>query len=283
MKLISILMAMGLVSCGSQSESELNSFCKNPEELVQIKDFETSENFSRELVNELSHSVGLLSSESRKLCTVTAISNTEVVTANHCLDSLDQDYTVTFNYLKNDQGEIDNSKILEYKVKKIVSKGEDENIDSPDAMILELDRKLDKSITRRRFSPRKPELGTKLIILQHPRGQVMQVDEGSITRLDDRGYFEYDNISTLSGSSGASIFDIKGTIIGVHVRGGCSQYASGGNVGLSMKLLYENTRGSMLSFKINLKDLLKIFKTIFLPFCSKPNRSVNRIVGLTSK
>ena len=161
------------------------------------------------------------------------------MTANHCLDSLDQDYTVTFNYLKNDQGEIDNSKILEYKVKKIVSKGEDENIDSPDAMILELDRKLDKSITRRRFSPRKPELGTKLIILQHPRGQVMQVDEGSITRLDDRGYFEYDNISTLSGSSGASIFDIKGTIIGVHVRGGCSQYASGGNVGLSMKLLYE--------------------------------------------
>ena len=248
------LLAIGLVGCGKEPQSDLNSYCKNPKELVDVAQYEGTTAFSKESIEDISSSVGMLIYKDIKLCTVTAISDYEIVTAHHCLqgneDQEKSEYKITFNYKKDLNGNVNEEKLLNYGIEEFVSKGNDDNIDSPDAVIIKLDAKIDSSVKRRWFSSDKPTIGQNIAIVQHPKGKPLMVDVGNISALDKRGFFEYDNISTLSGSSGASIFDENGNILGLHVRGGCSQYVDGGNVGLSMKLLYEKHTW----FHVKLKD-----------------------------
>ncbi len=243
MKLPVIIFSMCLISCGPANLSQTKSFCLENPHLEKIKSFDSNESFSFDAIQKLSKSVAVVEYDHYELCTATAIGEDIIVTASHCLefgnDGL-SDYKVKFHYIEDEDGYVDEDQILSYSFKEILSQGSFVKIDSPDALVVRLDRKLDPSIPRKSFSKNPVVVNQPIAILQHPDGRSLEVGVGSVKKIED-GVIHYGNISTQGGSSGASIFNEYGEIVGIHVRGGCSLSSlDGANKGVSLSLLGED-------------------------------------------
>ncbi|MBY3258703.1 trypsin-like peptidase domain-containing protein [Rhizobium laguerreae] len=65
-----------------------------------------------------------------------------------------------------------------------------------------------------------------IAIIQHPLGDPKRIDAGRVIEAG-APWMYYNDIDTLSGSSGSGIRDASGVVIGVHTNGGCDQAAFG--------------------------------------------------------
>ena len=73
-----------------------------------------------------------------------------------------------------------------------------------------------KKVSGKQFSD-----GDEITIIQHPSGKPKKIESGTIlTTWNGRLY--YQDLDTESGSSGSSIVNSSGEIIGVHTNGGCA-------------------------------------------------------------
>ena len=240
LKFFSIVISLLIVSCNGSVESGLNAICSKNPSLDKIHQFNKPDVFSRDLIESLSSSVGVVKVNGNRECTATAIGSDLILTASHCLSHgpvNPEHHSVVFNYIEDESGEVNQKKLLEYKFSEIVAFGNHSSRYAPDAVVVRLDRELDASIEIREFSSSPAVAGQSIAILQHAGRRTMEVSTGTLRNLE-KGALFYDDISTQGGSSGAAVFDLNGEIVGVHVRGGCSRSSSfRANSGISIGLL----------------------------------------------
>jgi V8-like Glu-specific endopeptidase len=77
-----------------------------------------------------------------------------------------------------------------------------------------------------------------LAVIQHPRGGLKVIAEGSF--LDAcNGQIYYVDLDTLVGSSGAGVLNRQGYVVGVHTDGDCTEDGGGTNFGWSAARIVE--------------------------------------------
>ncbi|PFE88211.1 hypothetical protein CN325_30000 [Bacillus thuringiensis] len=78
-----------------------------------------------------------------------------------------------------------------------------------------------------------------ICIIQHPNGEMKQVDAGPVTFLQDGDErIGFNSLDTLPGSSGSGILlSPGGTLVGVQTNGGCDSSAQGFNYGVRISSL----------------------------------------------
>lgn len=163
---------------------------------------------------------------SRKFCSGTMISEDLFLTANHCVDSTITSKWAVFSYEKAAGA----SEVLpqeHFKILETVEAG-----GNLDYAILRIDGKPGLKYGFNKVRAALPEDGHLLTIIQHPRGEVKQVESGP--KVGESGnYMSYADLDTEPGSSGSGVLDNQGFVVGVHTNGGC--YSSGGaNKGVKM-------------------------------------------------
>lgn len=88
-----------------------------------------------------------------------------------------------------------------------------------------------------RVSSRRVAHNELIAIIQHPLGDPKRVDAGIVMEVG-APWFYYNDVDTLSGSSGSGIRDAFGVVIGVHTNGGCDQADFGfKNRGLTLQAI----------------------------------------------
>jgi hypothetical protein len=76
---------------------------------------------------------------------------------------------------------------------------------------------------------------TTLCMIQHPNGGPKKIEAGPLRR-NSAGTITYRDLDAAGGSSGSTLLDPNGEIVGIHIRGGC--YSAGGfNRGLAVGAL----------------------------------------------
>lgn len=94
--------------------------------------------------------------------------------------------------------------------------------------------------------PAMPAVDTGIIILQHPLGQVMKVDLGSVTW--QSGTRLRHNAATAKGSSGAPLFDVQLRLIGLHHAGQeWPEVQKPYNQAIPISLVAEDLRNKMIA------------------------------------
>lgn len=81
--------------------------------------------------------------------------------------------------------------------------------------------------------------GDILTVIQHPAGQPKKIEAGTETEISEPFIF-YGDIDTLGGSSGSSVLNADGKIVGVHTNGGC-QATSGENRSLTIRRIAQSS------------------------------------------
>ena len=193
-----------LVSCGQpQNEASSVDVIFNGS-LTDFNDIPGSD--SERLVK----SIGMMGAEAG-LCTATHIGDGFVLTAGHCVrtDRCEPDYQVTWGRTARRP-----SGILKSRCTEIVERRWDDEVDyaiykvfpAPD---FSLDVKRDQ----------RPSMGANIFILSHPRGTTLKFS--GLCTIDDYGFglrFTY-QCDTEGGSSGASVLNAQGQIVGIHNSG----------------------------------------------------------------
>lgn len=106
---------------------------------------------------------------------------------------------------------------------------------------------LTEKATAATLNPAFPAKDSLLAIVQHPDGELKQVDSGKLKALGTiervpGDYLVYDDIDAFGGSSGAGVFDAEGRLVAIHTNGGCGEEGAEGNYGLSLKSIVERSR-----------------------------------------
>lgn len=203
-------------------------------DLQHVNDYDGSLGPSVQFVRKHQGAVGALAMGSpgntRKFCTGTMISEDLFLTASHCIGrDITSNYAV-FNYEKANGT---NSPLPEEAVRilEVVEDGE-ANGGRLDYAILRLEGKPGRKYGMTGIKAYDVAQGNRVNIIQHPRGQMKQVEAGPTAGLAGV-YFRYADLDTEPGSSGSGVLDNDGFIVGVHTNGGC--YSSGGaNKGVRM-------------------------------------------------
>ena len=160
-----------------------------------------------------------------------------MITAAHCVKNPDiSRLFVAFNYKLDADGNVE--KETQYKVEEILEVGGRYNLDYA---ILKIKDKPGAVYGFASLAGQDNELkiADEISIIQHPDGEPMQVDTGSLSYVSDV-WLHYEDLDTLKGSSGSVILNTKGEIVGVHTQGGCYR-ERGANKGLNIKRIYESS------------------------------------------
>ncbi|PWN11844.1 hypothetical protein CU072_30655 [Bacillus thuringiensis] len=108
-----------------------------------------------------------------------------------------------------------------------------------DFAIVRLDGKSGQIFGHTKIAKTDAKLNDTLCIIQHPNGEMKQVDAGSVTFLQDGDErIGYNSLDMLPLTSGAGILlSPDGTLVGVHTNGGCDSSAQGFNYGVRISSL----------------------------------------------
>ncbi|MGG3647142.1 trypsin-like serine peptidase [Bacillus wiedmannii] len=108
-----------------------------------------------------------------------------------------------------------------------------------DFAIVRLDGKPGQIFGHTKIAKTDANLNDMLCIIQHPNGEMKQVEAGPVTFLQDGDErIGYNSLDTLPGSSGSGILlSPGGTLVGVHTNGGCDSSAQGFNYGVRISSL----------------------------------------------
>jgi len=160
-------------------------------------------------------------------CSATLIDDDLVLTAGHCFDDKDtcDMYAYVFDFFYNEKGQLETLSAADvYGCRDFVVRQVSPMRDFKqfDYAIVQLDRPA--------LAPRKPApismrtmtKGEAVIALGFTSGLPAKIDDGARV-IDPRGsvldYFKLDT-DTFAGSSGSGIYDMRGELVGVLVRGG---------------------------------------------------------------
>ncbi len=205
----------------------LPSPCPGSGDFQHVLDYDGSLGQTRAFVDQHKGPVGRIASN--QLCTGTLISRDLFLTAGHCIDAITVGSSkVDFNYEKL-PGSNEIAVTTSVRITSVVEDGRSPH--NLDYAIFQLEGTPGSrfgSATIEEFPPAAAHLIT---IIQHPQGQLKQVEVGHIQSLTEDAIL-YDDLDTEHGSSGSGILDDAGQLVGVHSGGDC---ASGGpNVGIRM-------------------------------------------------
>ncbi len=160
-------------------------------------------------------------------CSATLIDDDLVLTAGHCFDDNDtcDMYAYVFDYFYNAKGELETLTAADVFgcrdfVVRQVSPTRDEK--QFDYAIVQLDRPALAPRMPATVSMRTMRMGEPMLVLGFTSGLPAKIDDGAHI-IDPRAgvldYFKLDT-DTFAGSSGSGIYDLRGELVGVLVRGG---------------------------------------------------------------
>ena len=185
--------------------------------------------FNAAFVDNNQSSVGALKTRatngSGSYCSGTLISHNLFLTASHCVDASTTNEFVAFNYQRNGA----TGAVRAQEFFGIVSVVEDGNDNNLDYAILELEGNPGNDYGWRNVQAQTPG---EIIIIQHPRGEVKQLDAGNDV-IADGDRLRYAQLDTEPGSSGSGVLNATGNVVAVHTNGGCNTNG-GRNSGVSM-------------------------------------------------
>jgi len=152
-------------------------------------------------------------------CTAFLVAPDIIVTAGHCVSSIDllqKRWVFGFRMLNNEKcnTRIEPSEV--YKGKEIIARqllnGEE------DFAVVRLDRPV-VGHTPLKVSRENVKLGEKIYVLGHPCGLPIKLaDNGKVISNSNPYYFEA-TLDTYGGNSGSPVFNKKGEVVGILVRG----------------------------------------------------------------
>jgi V8-like Glu-specific endopeptidase len=191
--------------------------------LQHVSEYNGSKKQPVEFVARHEQAVGAMavSSIGAKFCSGTLISQNLFLTAAHCINEDIQSHYVVFNFQKK-KGSASLEKQESFKIISVIEKG----LGGLDYAILKLSGTPGKKYGYALINTKTVNNGNILTVIQHPKGQVKQVDIGHKTQIGS--YMSYPDLDTEPGSSGSGVLDQNGYLVGVHVRGGCGP-TSGAN------------------------------------------------------
>lgn len=216
-----------------QHEVNVSSICgKN--DLQQVNDYDGKLGQPIDFVVKHKGPVGALADgspqSSDKFCSGTLISEDLFLTASHCIDSEIVGKWTVFNF----ETKAKSRELLpqdHFKVAAIVEEG----ANGPNSLDYAIIRVEGKPGLKYGFTPIRAALpgeGHLLTIIQHPQGGTKQIESGPMVGEEDN-YMLYADLDTEPGSSGSSVLDKDGFIVGVHTNGGCTSQG-GANRGVKM-------------------------------------------------
>lgn len=209
-KLLCLLLFPFLISCGSDNDdavSELRSICGKTTDFIPINKYKGGLSW----VQKREGAVGRLRA-GNAACSGTFIGNHNgkknlFLTAGHCLTK-GIPAKVEFNYEDNPDGP-----------SVTISGVALESSTNPDYALVRLD-------SRPNISPTPlGDVTKKLAMIQHPAARPKVIAVGKLLSNSNPDKISY-SIDSLGGSSGSGILNDSGSLVGVHVNGGCT--ATGG-------------------------------------------------------
>ena len=153
-----------------------------------------------------------------------------LVTAGHCIQDKNDcaKYSWVFDYHLKFEGDKANAvpKSSVYSCKKIIERKLSTFLGKNDYALIQLDRMADRRpLDYRRQG--KVAKDTELFVIGHPTGLPTKIADNAKVRETNRTYFVAD-LDTFGGNSGSAVFDEKGVVQGILVRGDTDYINSNG-------------------------------------------------------
>jgi len=156
-------------------------------------------------------------------CSGVLVSEDLVLTAAHCANQTNcADLTFAFDFLSNqDVEKIQRDDRKQYKCKQIVYSRYSQDKSTPfDLALVQLDRRV---LDRKPVKLQSTELrvGEKVFALGHPLGSPLKIQEGFVpTTWSNKTSHQKISMAAHAGLSGSGVYNKKGEILGLLVRGG---------------------------------------------------------------
>ncbi len=234
------LMAMCLAACGGTAETsriehspvfpdatsqvEQASVCGPTDDAQFVNDYNGQLGPTAAFVDANKGTKGFLvhpiNNTQGAVCSGALVGSNLFLTAGHCIKPTPgfQPY-VTMNY-EQAKGSTALLPMTKYNVTATLEKVYVEN-SGIDYAILQLEGTPGDTWGAAAISKDDAAIGSQVTLISHPLGAPKKIEAGTVSARD-ADYFAYADLDTLGGSSGGSIIDTQGKIVGVHHGGNCT-------------------------------------------------------------
>ena len=156
-------------------------------------------------------------------CSGVLVAEDLVLTAAHCANQANcADLTFAFDYLSNqDVEKIQRDDRKQYKCKRLIYSHYNTNKNNPyDLALVQLDRRvLDRKSVRLKSD--KLLAGEKIFAVGHPLGAPLKIQEGFVPKtVVSKASHQKISMAAHAGLSGSGMYNKKGELLGILVRGG---------------------------------------------------------------